>query len=95
MLISSFLAEGGGLLDFEPASAAWVLVIFLGVVIVLYKTAWKNVLAGLKAREDRIRSAISDADAARAKGEATLKEYNAQLATAESQGARSAFQSRD
>jgi F-type H+-transporting ATPase subunit b len=81
----TFLAEGPGLLDFDFGSALWVLVIFLGVVIILYKTAWKNVLAGLKAREDRIRSAITDADTARAKGEEALKEYNAQLATAESQ----------
>jgi len=66
-------------------SALWVLFTFLIVVVVLYKTAWKNVLAGLKAREDRIRSAIADADSARAKGEETLKEYNKQLASAQSQ----------
>jgi F-type H+-transporting ATPase subunit b len=82
MLTPSFLAEAG-LLDFDPVEAIWVLVIFLCVVIVLYKSAWKNVLAGLKAREDRIRSAIADADAARMKGETALKEYNAQLATAQ------------
>jgi F-type H+-transporting ATPase subunit b len=84
MLIPNFLAEGG-LIDFDFGSALWVLVIFLGVVIVLYKTAWKNVLAGLKAREDRIRKAIADADTARVKGEEALKEYNKQLATAQAQ----------
>jgi F-type H+-transporting ATPase subunit b len=84
MQTSLFLADGD-LMAFDWLSAALVLVIFLGVVIVLYKTAWKNVLAGLKAREDRIRSAIADADAARAKGEAALKEFNAKLATAETQ----------
>jgi F-type H+-transporting ATPase subunit b len=84
MLTQTFLAESG-LLDFDPASALWVLIIFLGVVIILYKGAWKNVLAGLKAREDRIRTAIADADAARSKGEAALKEFNAQLAAAEGQ----------
>ena len=84
MHTSTFLAEAG-LLDFDPASALWVLIIFLGVVIILYKGAWKNVLAGLKAREDRIRSAIADADAARSKGESALNDYNAQLATAEAQ----------
>jgi F-type H+-transporting ATPase subunit b len=84
MLTSIFLAEAG-LLDFDPASALWVLVIFTFVVLFLYKGAWKNVLAGLKAREDRIRSAIADADAARLKGETALSEFNAQLATAETQ----------
>jgi F-type H+-transporting ATPase subunit b len=64
-------------------AAVWVLVIFIVLLAVLYPTAWKNVLAGLKAREDRIRKDIADAEAARDRAEATLKEYNAQLATAE------------
>lgn len=64
-------------------SAVWVLIIFCVLLAVLYKTAWKNVLAGLKAREERIRRDIADADAARAKAEASLKDYQAQLATAE------------
>jgi len=50
---------------------------------VLYPAAWKNVLAGLKAREERIRRDIADAEAARTRAEATLKEYNTQLAAAE------------
>jgi F-type H+-transporting ATPase subunit b len=65
--------------------AIWVLVIFIVLVVVLYPTAWKNVLAGLKAREQRIRQDITDAEAARAKAEATLREYNTQLARAEQQ----------
>ncbi len=64
---------------------AWVIVLFVLLVAILYKAAWKNVLAGLKAREDRIRTAIADADNARMKGEASLKEYNAQLSTAQAQ----------
>ena len=64
-------------------SALWVVIIFVALVAILYPTAWKNVLAGLKAREERIRKDIADAEQARAKAEATLKEYNLQLATAE------------
>jgi F-type H+-transporting ATPase subunit b len=70
-------------MDINIESAIWVLGIFLVVVIILYRTAWKHVLAGLKAREDRIRKDITDAEAARAKAEQTLAQYNAQLATAE------------
>jgi F-type H+-transporting ATPase subunit b len=84
MLTSNFIAEAG-LIDLNLRSEIWVLVVFLGVVIILYKTAWKNVLIGLKAREERIRSAIADADAARTKGEEALKEFNAKLASAETQ----------
>ena len=63
--------------------AIWVLVIFVVLLAILYPTAWKNVLAGLKAREQRIRADIAEAEHARAKAEATLKEYNTQLAAAE------------
>ena len=63
--------------------ALWVIAIFLIMLAILYPTAWKNVLAGLKAREQRIRTDIADAEAARLKAESTLKEYNTQLATAE------------
>ncbi|HEX3602039.1 MAG TPA: F0F1 ATP synthase subunit B [Lacipirellulaceae bacterium] len=67
------------------ATAIWTIVIFVIMLIILYPTAWKNVLAGLKAREARIRKDISDAEVSRSKAEATLKEYSARLATAEKQ----------
>jgi len=64
--------------------AVWTVIIFLVLLAVLYPTAWKSVLKGLKAREERIRNDIAEAEAARAKAEATLREYNTQLAGAES-----------
>jgi F-type H+-transporting ATPase subunit b len=67
------------------AQAVWTVVIFIILLAILYPTAWKNVLGGLKKREEKIRAAIADADAARTKGEVALKDYNSQLATAESQ----------
>jgi F-type H+-transporting ATPase subunit b len=71
------------LLQLDFGSELWVLGIFLIVVIILYKTAWKNVLVGLKAREERIRTDIADAEAARRKAEDTLKEYDKRLADAD------------
>ena len=70
-------------IEFDAATAVWVLIIFTVLLVVLYKTAWKNVLAGLKAREQKIRQDITDAEAARKRAEETLKQYNEQLATAE------------
>jgi F-type H+-transporting ATPase subunit b len=64
-------------------SALWVMIIFLIMLAILYPTAWKNVLNGLKAREQRIRHDIAEAEAARTRAEATLRDYNTQLATAE------------
>ncbi|MGE5612369.1 MAG: F0F1 ATP synthase subunit B [Bacillota bacterium] len=69
--------------EFDKGQAVWVLVIFLILLAILYPTAWKGVLEGLKKREERIRRDIANAEEARAKAEATLKEYQAQLATAE------------
>jgi F-type H+-transporting ATPase subunit b len=71
------------LLNVDVMGAFWVALIFIALVVILYPTAWKKVLEGLKAREEKIRSDIADAQAARLKAEATLKEFNAQLATAE------------
>jgi len=59
------------------------IVIFILLVAVLGKYAWGPILSGLKAREDKIRKDIADAEGVRAKAEATLREYNQQLATAE------------
>lgn len=66
-------------------SALWVVIIFVVMLAILYPTAWKQVLAGLKAREQRIRTDIAEAEAARAKAEQTLREYTARLAAAEEQ----------
>jgi F-type H+-transporting ATPase subunit b len=85
MPLLPLIAEGPGLVDFDWASALWILCIFLALLILLGKYAWPNVMAGLTAREMRIRGAIADADAARVKGEETLKEYNKQLTTAATQ----------
>ena len=64
-------------------SAMWVLIIFIIMLCILYPTAWRNVLEGLKKREERIRKDIADAEAAHAKAQATLAEYNNQLAAAD------------
>ncbi len=71
------------LIEFQPETAIWVLVIFVLLLVILYPTAWKGVLKGLKTREERIRKDIADAEAARQKAQDTLAEYNTQLASAE------------
>ncbi len=63
--------------------AILTLVIFVLLLVVLSKFAWGPIASGLKEREDKIRRDIAEAEAARARAEATLKDYQAQLATAE------------
>lgn len=65
--------------------AVTTLIVFALLLAVLGKYAWGPIATGLKAREDRIRRDIADAEATRAKAEATLRDYNQQLATAEGQ----------
>ena len=75
--------EKEGLLDVKPDRMIWTIIIFVIMLGILYPTAWKNVLAGLKSREEKIRGDIANAEAARTKAEGTLREYNAKLADAE------------
>lgn len=82
-MLTSFPMAEGGLVEINFASAFWVLGVFLVVVVILYRTAWKHVLTGLKMREQRIRKDIADAEMARKQAEASLAQYNAQLVTAE------------
>src|SRR5438093_4793520 len=42
------------------AQALWTIIIFVFLVSILYPTAWKNVLEGLKKREERIRADIAE-----------------------------------
>jgi len=67
------------------APAVTTLIVFALLVAVLGKYAWGPIATGLKNREDKIRRDIADAEAARARAEATLAQYNTQLATAEQQ----------
>lgn len=61
------------------------IVVFAVLVAVLGKYAWAPILKGLREREEKIRREIADAEAARAKADQTLKEYDARLASAEQQ----------
>lgn len=65
--------------------AITTLIIFCLLLAILGKYAWGPIASGLKTREEKIRKDIADAEAARARSEATLAQYNQQLATAESQ----------
>jgi F-type H+-transporting ATPase subunit b len=80
MITLMMLAEEPSVVDIDLYSALWVLTIFLILAIVLYLKAWPNVLAGLKAREERIRKDIADAEAARIGAQKAQAELASQLA---------------
>jgi F-type H+-transporting ATPase subunit b len=65
--------------------AITTLIVFSLLLALLGAKAWKPIASGLKAREDRIRQDIEDAERGRIAAEQRLKEYEARLATAEDQ----------
>lgn len=59
------------------------IVIFVLLLAILGRYAWGPIVKGLSDREKKIRTDIAEAEAARAKAEALLRDYNKQLADAE------------
>jgi F-type H+-transporting ATPase subunit b len=90
-VLGSEHADGGeankfGLFGSYPGEYIWALVWFAALLVVLWKFAWKPLLAGLTSRQEHIEKQISDAEKTRVEAKKLLEEYNAKLADAERQG---------
>jgi len=86
------LASGDGAA--EPSPLYWAndlafftLLIFIGLMLVLAKFAWKPIIAGLNEREKSIADNIDSAQSANEKAQAQLKAYDEKLAGASSEAA--------
>lgn len=77
---------GSSVFEGTPAEAAWTLLWFFVLLIVLWRFAWKPVLAGLTGRQEYIEKQITDAEKTRTEAKKVLEEYGARLADAERQG---------
>jgi len=66
--------------------AFWTLLSFAALVAVLWKFAWKPMLASLRGREEFISKQLADAEEVRKKAEEKLAEYNEKLAGADREG---------
>jgi F-type H+-transporting ATPase subunit b len=65
--------------------AIWTVIVFLVLLAVLGKFAWKPMLTGLQQREENIRGALADAQAAREEAKAIQADLQKQLAAANDQ----------
>src|SRR5688572_32547553 len=65
--------------------AIWTLCVFLLLLFILTKFAWKPILEGLRRREEHIRAAVEEAKVARAETEKARAEFRAELAKAHEQ----------
>ncbi|MGB2869062.1 MAG: F0F1 ATP synthase subunit B [Bacteroidota bacterium] len=71
------------MLEINPGLTIWTIVTFTILVIVLGKYAWKPILRALTEREDKIRSALEEADKARAEAAEMMKQNEQNMARAE------------
>lgn len=75
-------AHEQGPLDVNLAVAGATVAVFVLLLLILTKTAWKPILASLKAREDGIRAQIEGAEKANAGAKSLLAEYQGKLTAA-------------
>lgn len=90
-------AEGGGadaLMNVDILTAIISIVVFLILLLVLSKTAWKPILGALKQREETIAKALDDAKAANEKAQETIRLYEAKLQTAKDEALEIADEAR-
>jgi len=89
--------EGGGPVDkLAPKwpAALFNLLMFLGLFAILAKFVWPKILEGLRAREDKIREDLDEAEQANARAEQTLEEYQQKLAEAHAESRKLLEQAR-
>jgi F-type H+-transporting ATPase subunit b len=74
-------------LEFPVDLGLWSLIIFLGLLAILTKFAWKPIIEGLDERELGIARNIDEAEAANQKAQDNLAQYEAKLASVNDEAA--------
>jgi len=69
--------------DINPGLTIWTSVVFVLLVLILGKFAWKPLLQTLKEREDKIRESLEQAEKARAEAAELMKQNERNIARAE------------
>lgn len=69
--------------DINPGLGIWTSLVFVLLVIVLGKFAWKPLLKSLQDREEKIRDSLEQAERARAEAAELLKQNERNMARAE------------
>ena len=76
-----FIAAQGGisLLEVNPGLAIWTTVVFLLILFILQKFAWKPITSALDERANKVHEDLDRADRIRKDAEAKLEEYMEKL----------------
>ncbi len=80
-------AAGGQppIMDPQPPLAIWTVIVFVGLLLVLRRFAWRPLLDAMHQREEHMEHILLDAERARNESEALLAEHRKQLAAAAAQ----------
>lgn len=73
------VAQEGGLMEINSGLMVWTVIIFLLVLLILYKAAYPHILGAVEAREARIRQLIEEAETDREAARVALEEQTRQL----------------
>ncbi len=82
------------LLDIDMYALIASIIVFVVLLVVLSKTAWKPILAGLKQREDTIQGALDEAKAANEQARDLIAQYESKLEAARQEAAAIADEAR-
>jgi F-type H+-transporting ATPase subunit b len=75
--------ETPNFLESQPSLAIWTVVVFIGLLLVLGRFAWKPLLAALHQREEHLEHVLLDTERARNEAEALLAEHRRLMAEAQ------------
>jgi len=76
---------GGGLFSINAGLSIWTVVIFVALLIVLWRFAWGPILSAVEAREKGIQGALEEARSRQEEARELLEEHKRQLADARRQ----------
>jgi len=76
---------GGGLFSINAGLSVWTVVIFIALLIVLWRFAWGPILSAVEAREKGIQGALEEARSRQEEAQELLEEHKKQLADARRQ----------
>ncbi len=77
-----------GLLKLDPGLLLWTIITFIVLVLILWKAAWKPIVAGLDSRAEKLRSDIERAEKARLEADEILNKNKEILNKANEETAR-------
>jgi F-type H+-transporting ATPase subunit b len=95
LLFSEGESPQSGLLDVNPGLIIWTVIIFVLLLLILKKTAWKPIISALDERERTIKESLEKAEEARKEAERILAENKERLAKAEEEVQRIVEQGRE